>query len=418
MLSTFLDQSGEPVVSTALACPKGAAPRLELEQRRNVLAGEKPDDRRWQLPVCVRAGTGKQSARTCTVLSEPRGTLELPGACPAWVHPNAGATGYYRVQLAPPDLAALLKNLGQLTLAERIGLLGDLGALAGTGALPAGDALAALPRFSPAGEAHLAEAGVRLLASVRRQMLPPESRPAFARYIQRTFGPRARQLGFTRKPGEGDAEMDLRKALVPLVADVGQDASLRTQARTLALRWLDDHKSVDPDLAGLAVMVAGGAGDRAFFDRVRAALLVEKDAGARQRMIAALGSIRDPALLLQGLDSLLDPKLDIRESMRALGLAARRGELNDELFIWIQKHFDVLFERVPKAGHPYLIRFGSTLCDEKSLADFQTFMQSRVEKIAGGQRIYENVLESVRSCIAVRRTQAPSVAAFLKKNAF
>src|SRR5262249_52315762 len=98
VLSSFLDQTGAPLVGVELQCAKDAAPKLALTQQRFTTIGSTVStEQTWHVPVCVKFGSDKLEGRACTVLSQATGTLELPTKqCPKWVLANAGELGYYR----------------------------------------------------------------------------------------------------------------------------------------------------------------------------------------------------------------------------------------------------------------------------------------------------------------------------------
>src|SRR5205807_4755315 len=82
--STFLNQAGVPVVSVALECNSGKA-ALKLEQARFLPLGSKGDANQvWNIPVCVRYGTGVAGQTQCILMTQPAETVELTGAkgCP------------------------------------------------------------------------------------------------------------------------------------------------------------------------------------------------------------------------------------------------------------------------------------------------------------------------------------------------
>src|SRR5262249_28467976 len=298
-MKTFLDQAGAPLVTVELVCNR--KPHLELSQRRYVLVGEEPDERTWQLPGCARWDRGQ----TRTALTQARAELGLPAAsCPAWVMPNAGGVGYYRSAPDAKLLAGLLKNLGRLTLAERVALAGDMTALVRAGALPAGQALAALPAFNPAADRFTAAEASGLIRAVRQSMLPEALRPKLARYITRLFGAKAHELGFARKAGERDDAEELRALIVPLVALDGDDPKLVAEARRLADRWLADHGAVAPDEPAAALVSAAAHGDRALFARLVDAAKKTDDRRVRQRLLGAIAAFRDPKLHRAALDEL------------------------------------------------------------------------------------------------------------------
>jgi len=110
VMHSFLDSAGLPRVSFQVECTP--APRIRI--RRTGTAA---------VPICYR---GEGLAKSCSVVEGPSREVNLPAgsACPAWVEPNAGATGYYRTTWTAEQLAAL--PLAQLSPAERLMLAYDL----------------------------------------------------------------------------------------------------------------------------------------------------------------------------------------------------------------------------------------------------------------------------------------------------
>ena len=75
-------------------------------------------------PVCWK--TGSQSG--CNVVADEPRKIALQ-ACPAWVFPNRGGSGYYRTAWTPAQLYQIAAALPELNGAERLTLLFDLKAM-------------------------------------------------------------------------------------------------------------------------------------------------------------------------------------------------------------------------------------------------------------------------------------------------
>src|SRR5262249_60468718 len=112
------------------------------------------------------------------------------------------------------------------------GQLGSLAAVpcpAENGSLPAGDALSLLARLEPARNRHLTRAslgGFRqsgLLQTIRQDAVPDAMRGQWAKYIQKLFGAKARELGLAPKPGEDEDVRLLRPLVIAVVGGDGED---------------------------------------------------------------------------------------------------------------------------------------------------------------------------------------------------
>jgi alanyl aminopeptidase len=418
---TFLDQPGVPLVTAELRCD-GGTPRLAVSQRRSLPIGSRGDTKQtWMAPICVKYPAPGGEARECQVVSDPSAELKLTKAssCPAWVLANAGETGYYRVLYRGGMLDKLLADNGRrLSLAERVGVLGDVSALVTAGEIPPGDALALVEPFSKDPDWRVVSQTIGIAGILRSSIVPDELLPNAARFLRKVYGERAHQLGWMAKPGDSDDTKALRRQLVGLVAAAGDDEELIQQAKALAMQWMDDHNSVDANIAGTVVGIAAGKGDQALFDRMRAELRQTQDRRQRAILIGGLAGFRAPTLVNQRLALMLTGELDARE-----GGGAFPGSTGPESrrlpFEFVKQNLDALLKKLPReVGSDYaayLPNVGSGFCTAADRADLAEFFQPKVEQYSGGPRILAQTLERIDLCIARRQALQPGLAAFLKK---
>ena len=415
--STFLDQPGVPVIDVALDCAGGAG-KLALSQKRLLPVGSIGSTAEiWLVPVCTRTGAAGKDARGCTLLSQPQGSMPAPGGgCPTWIMANDGELGYYRA-LYKGDLLKKLLAVADtnLSLAERVGLIRDVNALAQAGAMPMGEALALVPHFAGDPARQVVQATLRISGDVDEHLVPADLKPNYARFVSKTYGARARTLGWTRRPGDDDDTDILRENLVPYVARHGEEPQLQAQARQLALKWLEDPNAIQSDMAGHVLGVAAHFGDRALFDRFLAAAKKEKERRNRRRLLSALGSFKDPALVKEAMALFLTNEFDSRETRLILF-----SEIQDEAsrpLAWefMKAHYDAIVARLPHEETGEMPFFAAGFCDATQRKDAATFFQSRAEKLPGGPRNLAQVLETIDLCMASKAAQEPSVREFLAK---
>jgi alanyl aminopeptidase len=415
--SSFLDQEGVPVVSMALSCPKGQPPVVELAQERYLPRGSTGATRRtWQIPLCVRHGKGKKVGTACTLLTETRGTLPLTGVkgCPAWLLPNQDGAGYYHAELGKKALDALLAGgARQLSVPERLAVIGDLRAQLSAGKLPYDDALRLVPALARDRSRHVVEATVGLVAHLRdSELVSPARRPAYARFIRQSYGARARQLGWLPHATDDEDTRILRAALLPLVADQGEDARLQTEARALAQKLLRDPLAVPADIADAILEVASHTGDAAWFDALYAAARNEGDLFRRRRWLGALSAFRNPALVQRAMAAVLSSDFQIRESMGLLWGALRTPATRALADDFVRANYDTIVARLPRDGGaqlPYTAIWGCNAGQEDGI---RAFYEPRNQKITGGPRVLAQALERLRICSTLRRLHAPQVERF------
>jgi len=416
VLASFLDQPGVPLVGVELRCEAGRAPTLSLTQQRYTVAGSPAvADQIWHVPVCVKFGAAKPEGRACTVLAAAQGTLELPtSSCPTWVLANDGELGYYHVEYKGELLAKLLAAAKEpaLTFPERVGVYSDLPALVEAGTLPLGTLLALAPALAKDPSRHVVSAATTYAGYLDYDSTPKPLRPNRARFVRKLFGERARKLGWLPIKGEPEDAPLLRSSLVGWVASVGEDPVLIASAKQLANRWLADRTSVPPEVAGTVLGIATRFGDRALFDKLHAAVKVEKDRRERGRLLGAISGFVDPEIVKAAMAIALTDELPAYESIGLVWGAL--DEDNRELaYQFIKTHYAELIAKLPREYS--FARAAGAFCDPAHRADAEAFFKDKVASTRGGPRSFAQMFERVDQCIARKQRFAADIAKFLAR---
>jgi alanyl aminopeptidase len=368
------------------------------------------------VPLCVRYGAGQEEARLCTVLETQTAALPLPeGArCPEWLYPNAEGAGYVRAQVVGAGAAKLTgAAVAHLSRTERVALLGDTLALAKAGVLPAGEALALVPRFAQEKDRQVLQAAMELLEVADPRLISEARMADRARFVRDLFAPRALAMGLVPAPWDDEDTRLLRSRLTRLVGRIGQESHLAGQARAMTERWLKDPRALPQESVEPVLAIAAGNGDAGLHTRLLEAVKRQEDRKVRQQLLWALGSFRDPALIRAHLPLLLDPAVDSREAMTLMWMATWDARTAAPAYAFVKEHYDTLLERLPEEFHPGLASVGRSFCDAGQRADVAAFFTERNARTPGGARVLAQVLESVDLCIAMKAAQGASVDAFL-----
>lgn len=412
--STFLDQGGAPLIHVELNCNEKTKPVLRLTQERFLpLGSQGTASVLWQVPVCFAWSDQNAVHRECVLLTKKTDEFPLRTAngCPAWLMADANGAGYYRVNYA----GAMMTGFQQLNVEEKVSFIQNAGAMFSAGRMPATEALAIAAQSAREPARAVVQAGLRIVLSVEN-LIPSESQANYARWFQSLYGARARELGWTAKPGDSSDTNLMRASLVPPAATVGQDAGLQAEASRLAHDWLKDRKAIAPDMVVPTLASAARHGDRAFFDALVAEALKSRSQRDRYSIAAALAAFNDPVLARAGLDLLLSGELDARELTAML---QPRKETQAILWDFVKENFDQLNAKLPGARG---IPFGATLplaargfCDEKDRADVERFFNTRIADLSGGARNLNTAIESIRLCEARKSALEAGVVAFLRR---
>ncbi|GAB4562762.1 MAG: M1 family metallopeptidase [Haliangiales bacterium] len=419
-MSSFLDQSGLPVLSVDLFCEPGEPPSLELAQERYLPAGSagSSTERTWQIPVCVKYGRGAAVREQCQLLAEDVDTMVLDNAkwCPTWVMANRDAAGYYRVAYGPEMQTALLGPARRrLTVAERVRVRADIAALVTAGKMEMGEVLRLMPALLRDRDEHLIRSAAEIVGSMSANLVTAELRANYARYIRKTFGARARQLGWEPRANETDARRRLRQQLVTMVAIEGADPRLIASAQELAERWLETRAGVDPNILSEVLAAAAFHGDEALRQRIQGAIVATTDRVERRALINALAHTRDPERVRQNLRFAASGKLDIRAARTLVRVPLAWPESRAAVYEFIKEHYDALIAKLPRRGVIELVRTARELCQPALREDAATFFEPRVKDVRGGPQALAQALERIDLCVASRKIQLQSVSDTLSR---
>lgn len=410
VLSSFLDQTGAPLIGVEMTCAKDQAPRLALTQQRFTTIGQAAAEQTWSVPVCVKFDGG----RACKVMSSASETLELPTkACPRWLLANAGELGYYRVDYKGELLQKLLAAAPkELSLPERIGVYGDLAALVDADKLPITTMLELAPKLATEQARQLVSVATTYAGYLDDDYTAKKLRPNRARFVRKLFGDRARKVGFAAVKGESEDIRQLRGSLISWVAITGEDPQLIATAKQLANKWLADPKAIDPEMVGTVLGIATRFGDRALFDKLHARAKTEKERKERGQLLGAMGGFRDPAIVKAAMAIALTDEFPAHESI-GLVWSALDEDNGDLAYAFIKQHHDALIAKLPRDYS--FARVAGAFCDATHKADAEAFFRDKIAKSAGGPRSFAQTLERVDLCIARKAAFAPGIEKFLSK---
>ncbi|HUH01067.1 MAG TPA: M1 family metallopeptidase [Kofleriaceae bacterium] len=415
---TFLDQAGVPMLTVGVTCDKGARPVVSLAQARYLPAGSTGSaDQTWTMPVCLKYAAGKQVTERCEMLAEKTSRVELEGPCPTWVLANADAAGYYRTSYEGAWLGKLIDKGGkQLTVAERINIVGDLSALVSADEIGLGDALVQLPKLIKDDNHYAVSAAASIVGRIDDHVMPAKLRPNYARFVNKVFGAQARKLGWVGKPGEDEDARELRDVVVGLVADEGQDKKLIAQAQVLAKKWLDTREGIEPDLLGDVLSVAARHGDAALHERMFNLLKHTEDKSQRRALLGAIASFRGEALVKRNLEIFMtDKDLDMRESFALLGGGLQDPATRQLAYDFIKANHAAIMDKLPRMARGYIVMVTNAFCDQAHYDDAEAFFGPLVANEMSGPKLLAQSLEQMKLCMAFKQAQGAKIEAFLKK---
>jgi len=416
---TFIEQPGLPRIHARLHCD-GPGPRVTLRQERALPVGSRADrSLRWEVPVCIRA-EGRAEA-SCTLLGAEQGTLALPGKrCPAWIHGNTRAAGYYLWTLPPAQMDALLnRGWPALRSTERLSAASALISAVNDGILPAADGLARLGTLTRKVEPGVTEQVLGLLHLARERWVADGDRPAFEALLRERLRPLLSELGWSARGEETARLRVLRAKVIESLALDAADPEVLARAARLGREWVGSDgalhpEALAPDLREVAVVAAARTGDAALFEVMVERLRAERDPSIQYVLAKGIGAFLDPALAARARQMELDAGLRFGVRVAIASSQIEAHELRPDHWAWGVAHQRELLEVLSESAQQYLPlwKHGCTEEDADALPRELAPVLARNPGIGLNLR---KAQETARLCGAVQAVQTPSVHAFLTR---
>jgi aminopeptidase N len=410
VMKSFVDQPGVPLVNVRVDCKGGAGTAVLSQERyvRGTNAALPADGQTWSIPVCIKTSSGKTS---CSVLSQKSASIALD-SCPAWVMPNAGARGYYRMGYAPEMLKALAPHVGSLEATERIALLDDEWALVRAGRHDVGSFMDLATGFK--GERSAAVLGTLsgTVGFIERALASGATRTAYRAWVASLMAPALDEIGWAARSGEPPDTADARATLVALLGGTARDPSVLAKSREIVLRELDMPGSTDAELLNVVVNLAAIAGDQALYDKYVERSRSATDPEEKYRYLGALTSFTNPALVRKTMDLVLGP--EVRNQDAKIFLAGMLGSPDTQHLAWEllrARWGDVQKKTGEFVGNTVIVGALSAFCDTRTADEARSFFATH--KVPDAERTLQQSLERIASCAAYSQTQEPKLAQWL-----
>jgi hypothetical protein len=348
----------------------------------------------WPVPWVGRVASGERTVPVRQLLTKRRGEIELPVRGPRFVYGNAEEGGFYRPLHDAAELAALAGALDALLPIERMGLVGHQWAAARAGHA-AVDAFLDLA-LSFGGERDpdvlLALRGpLELCARSAGRALGGPAEAALRARVAGVFGPAFAASGWESAARERDDDRLRRAALLALVGEVGEAPAVLAEARARCARFLDERRSLEPNLSDPVVSLAARAGDAALFERYQAAARDAATPQDQRRFLLGLGSFHDPALVERALALTLTDAVGTQDVALLLTRLLSNRAASERAWGFWKKRFAKLRRRMPPMLVTRPIEALPTLGTRAHRADVASFF--RANPVATGARAVKQTLE-------------------------
>lgn len=398
IMDSFITEPGVPGLSFG-ARQDG---KVEVAQRRFYLNSDVKahGDQQWEIPVCFVADNAK--GEQCDLLTSSRQSLAIPAA--KIFFPDARAMGYYRYAISPEQMQALMQGIERdLTPVERIDALGDLWAYVHADQASVGNYLNLVEKVKNDSNAHVIATALSPLGVIEDRIASTDQEKAALRAWElAAFKPAYERL---RAPAPTDSPnlKQLRAELFEVLGHAG-DAAVIAQSRTLAIEYLKNPESVDPDLAGAALSVAAANGNAAFFEQLQHVYETAENPQIQEEALHLLATFKNPVLERRALNYAASGAVKNQDSIFLFATGLMLPSTRSVTWQYIQQNWPkVRAQNTAFLMGSYLVGAAGSFCSAEKATEVQRFFKTH--PLPATSRALAGATQQIEDCIALRNQQ-------------
>jgi aminopeptidase N len=399
--------------------------QIGIRQQRFLLAGDvKPeeDQTTWWVPLGLHTGESASaaSAHKTTALTQKEDTIR--DVSEGFYLLNKNLNGFYRTNYPPDRLKKLGESRDQLTVEDKIGLVGDAYANAVAGHGSTAGLLALAERFQDESEYLVWSQILGNVGNVRSVFSGSQDiSDALTKYLLKLITPAVEKVGWEFKEGESYLVGQLRASLLLSGGMVGHEAT-----KTEALKRFDAYVSgenkdaIHPSLRravfAIAIKNRGESALKAVQNEYRNTTSID----GKEICLTSLGRVQTPELAREIMDFVFSDAVAMQDKHSPVIALANNTKVRPEVWKYIRDNWD---SKVHPAlsGNPVVLerflRFGlNKYTDSKVADDIQKFFADKDTR--GYNKGLEVIDDTIRSYAAFAERDEKVVREWLSANQY
>jgi aminopeptidase N len=356
----WTEQPGFPVV--AVKREKGGS--VSLTQERFTVNFKDAPPLEWKIPLTYAVGGGKPHAllmkgKTDSLQEIPKNrALKL----------NVNGAGNYRVEYDEPSWNLLLQALPNLSLENRVNLLGDAWALVQASRARASLYFGLVEKLPPSTDLAEREQLINILDFINRLLVGSSELTRFQGYARSLLRPTFEKLGWEPKVGEPPAARNLRASLINALGDLN-DQAVVAGCRERFEKYLSSPESLAPDLRASVFAVVGRYADEKTWDQLHELGLKTTSIEEKRNYYNALAGATDPNLVKKTLPIALTDELPTSRAVFLVAGVARDSGHPDLAWSFAKANMKALLAKTDAVGANQFAPSLFTFFSDKSRAN-------------------------------------------------
>ena len=347
LMDTWIFQPGYPLISVE---KDGHGVRVSQQIFRYLQDGS-DSDRRWHVPIFLRAGTKSGVVNKTVLLTDKEQRIEL-GDEAEWAVVNGGAHGFYRARYGNDLISALKQGMNdKLSAVERFGLVNDTWAATLAGIVSLTDYLDLVELMREETDVNV---WIGLIGSFHQlqRILDDRQCEVLENRLRGVLSPAVQRAGWTVKEGESELESQLRGDLIGALGTVANDKATQNRARELFADYEKNNDGVDRNLIPALVSITAHIGTAGDFDKFSSRFKNAQTPQEETRYLFALANFGDPALIDRTLELTINGEVRTQNSPYLMRGVLFNKHARDQAWSFLKTHWEEMTRQYPDNSIP------------------------------------------------------------------
>ncbi len=340
-MNPWIQKIGYPVVTVS-----EEPGQISVKQSRFLTAGDvKPeeDQTKWWVPIGLKTGPRATDAKREPLTEKEDVYRDIDTS---FYKVNADQTGFYRTNLPPPRLIELSKALDKLTVQDKIGLIGDAGAMAIAGEGKTTGLLAFLEGFTVESNYLVWTEIISSLGTVRSIFSSDQQvAEGLRRFTVKLATAATEKIGWTFEPNEDYLTAQLRASLIRTAGLAGHEYTVNESTKRFKAFIDGDKKAIHPSLRRAVFSIAVNNGGKDAYEAVKKEYINTTSLDGKEIALAAMGQVQDKQVAKQYLDWAFKevPTQDIHTVGASIG---NNSKTRDVVWEYIKENYPMIREKL------------------------------------------------------------------------
>ncbi|KAI9845272.1 MAG: hypothetical protein M1838_001819 [Thelocarpon superellum] len=336
-MDDWIRKIGFPVVTVA-----EEPGQISVRQSRFLSTGDvkaEEDQTTWWIPLGLKSASQTSPASAGALTSKEDTVREVDDG---FYKLNSNQTGFYRTNYPPARLAKLGAAKDQLTVQDRIGLLGDAAALAQAGNGTTAGLLGFVENFKTEESYLVWNQIVTSIVNIRSIFAEDAPvREGLRKFTLDLVTPAAEKLGWDFDPKESFLTGQLRALLISAAAGSGHQGFIAEAQRRFELYFSGkDTSAIHPNLRLAIFRIVVAEGGKETYEAIKQEYLHTTSVDGKEICLQALGRVPTPALAEDFLQLLFSDAVAIQDKHSGGASLAANAKVRLSLWKYIEAHWE------------------------------------------------------------------------------